>query len=124
LGFERGVRDEFKLDSKEIRLIARVNDRIVGAMVVNSSNTSKYEIRHIAVKESYQRRGNGTALVQYLIDKMSISSPIKIKTIARNTSQSSFKRLGFNTVQDYPDHPKFITHGISFCLMVTSPAAK
>ena len=117
LGFERDVQDEFKLDSEEIRLVASVDDRLVGAMVVNTTDEYEYEIRHIAVKEQYQRTGIGKALVQHFIEKMSTERLTKIRTIARNTSQPFFKQLGFRTIQDYPDHPKFIEHGITFSLM-------
>ena len=122
LGFDRDVQDEFKLDSEEMRLVAIVNDQLVGALVVNTIEENEYEIRHIAVKEQFQRMGIGKALVQDLINNIATEESIKIQTIARNTSQPFFKPLGFRTIQDYPNHPKFIQHGITFCLMEKSIA--
>lgn len=117
LGFERGAQDEFKLESEEIRYFAIVDDWLAGAMVVNIANEHEYEIRHIAVKRDYQRTGIGTALIQNLIGNIASRKSTRIRTIARNTSQSFFKKIGFRTIQDYPDHPKFINHGITFSLM-------
>ena len=40
-----------------------------------------------------------------------------IQTIARNTSQRFFEMVGFEKIEDYPDHPHFLKFDIKLVLM-------
>ncbi len=117
LSFGKEIRNELRLESEEIILIANVENKTVGVLVVNVESDNVYEIRHIAVRNEYQKIGIGKKLIRrFEKDKIDEKRTI-IRTISRNTSLPFFKKLGFRIVKDYPDHPKFIKHGITFSLM-------
>jgi len=117
LSFGKEMRNELRLESEEIILIANVEDKTVGVLVANVESENVYEIRHIAVRNEYQKIGIGKRLIRrFEKDKIDDKRTI-IRTISRNSSQPFFENLGFRKISDYPDHPKFIKHGITFSLM-------
>lgn len=111
------IRNEFKLDGEEITLVAKNIGQILGVIVANQIDDSKYEIRHIAVNPESQKCGIGKKLISALEKILEQEEIDTIKAIARNTSQSFFETIGFVKMQDYPNHPKFLKHGITFVLM-------
>jgi N-acetylglutamate synthase-like GNAT family acetyltransferase len=78
----------------------------------NWLSDKEVEIRHIAVKEEYQNASIGTSLVRGLFDLLKEKAPVRVQTIARNTSAGFFKKLGFKPVGNRFDHPKFREEGI------------
>ena len=116
-GFDKKIRQEFKLNTEEIFLIAKIDTKMTGVLVANRISKSEYEVRHIAVQKQYQKTGIGRELFYKFEVDILHEYVRRITAIVRNTSQEFFEKLGFRVVQDYPDHPEFKKHGIKFSLM-------
>ncbi|MDI6643444.1 MAG: GNAT family N-acetyltransferase [Methanobacteriaceae archaeon] len=83
---------------------------IIGCIVTREEGY-KLEIKHLAVKEQFQRKGIGKSLVNHVLKE----SPSKnVKVIARNTSIIFWEKLGFNPCGKWIKHPLFTKHGIVF----------
>ena len=117
LGFPENVRQNFKLEGSEIILWSKHGNIETGAIVAYQISPSEWELRHIAVIEEHQRSGIGAKLIRELEKRLRAHDMKRIQTIARSTSQGFFEKMGFEKIEDYPDHPNFLKHGISFTLM-------
>ncbi len=118
LGLDRNIRHKFKVEGKEIELVAKLNEQIIGGLVAIQTSDKEIELRHIAVSSNAQRKGAGRALVNKLISIASSKNFHKIRTIARNTSVDFFRAMGFQTTtEEPPEHPVFLKHGITFEIM-------
>jgi len=118
LGLPRDVRDLFKVEGDSFELIALSGKRVVGGIVVNWSNDSEVEIRHIALVPEVQKQGIGQQLVTSSISIVSRLGYSRIHTIARNTSVGFFSKMNFKPYHGTPpEHPVFKKHGITFELM-------
>lgn len=116
LGFSRDIRHSFGMPNPEIDLIAVYDGYMVGGLVVNQLSGNEFEIRHIAVRPDYQGKSVGKRLLEALFRQIRKDNPVRIQTIARNTSVGFFMKLGF-TEGEPLEHPDFTTQGISFCKM-------
>jgi N-acetylglutamate synthase-like GNAT family acetyltransferase len=110
----RTVRESLKLVGPQIELIALKDDVVIGALVANWISASEIEIRHLAVRQDFQRHGIGKKLVTELIRLAARNVPIQIQTHARNTSLEFFSNLGFRPRGPRLKHVDFDKHGISF----------
>ena len=118
LGLPRDIRNNFNIDGEKIELAAKENKQIIGALVAVWTNGNEIELRHLAVAPNHQRKGVGRSLVAELCRISSDRMCHRIHTIARNTSISFFRKLGFQIAPgDPPEHPVFKRHGITFELM-------
>ncbi|MFC1950868.1 GNAT family N-acetyltransferase [Chloroflexota bacterium] len=114
LGFDHNIRETFKLETRQIELIA-VQDRVViGGLVANWLPDSELEIRHIAVAADSQENSVGRHLFRELISMIKSNNSIKIKSWARNTSIGFFAHLGFVATGELLEHPQFTKHEITF----------
>jgi len=83
---------------------------IIGCIVTREDGYT-LEIKHLAVKEEFQRNGIGRSLVNHVLNE----SPCKnVKVVARNTSKIFWEKLGFNSCGRWIKHPLFTKHGIIF----------
>lgn len=118
LGLPRDIRDSFKLEKPEINLIAVENDHVLDGLVANYLSNKIVEIRHLAVKEYFQRHNIGKNLIETLIEQVTKADVKLIQTIARNTSVEFWAKLGFIPQGAYITHPDFTTYGIKFIEMI------
>ena len=112
--FPRNIRASFKLDGCELELIAVENNCLLGGVVAIYLPENEVEIRHIAINENHQKSGVGRSLIEELINQLKKEEVKLIKTIARNTSEDFFKKMGFKSDGEYLTHPDFIKFGIKF----------
>jgi N-acetylglutamate synthase-like GNAT family acetyltransferase len=119
LNLPRYIRKSFKLDNPEIEILAIDNNTTIGALVANWLSKKKIEIRHIAVRQDYQKNSVGKLLVEELFKLVRGTAPLQIQTFARNDSVGFFTKLGFKPIGHYLEHGDFIKHGIKFQLMYT-----
>lgn len=112
LNFSRHIRESFKLDKPQIDLIAVDNGIVIGALVANWLSKNEIEIRHIAVKTSFQRRSVGRLLVEELFRLTQDKTPLTIQTHARSTSIGFFLKLGFKPRGSRIEVDEFMRHGI------------
>jgi len=118
LGLSRNVRRAFHIEGEELELVAKQDRRIIGGLVAVQSSDAGLELRHLAVAADAQHQGVGRALVSELVHIASVQGYHRIHTIARNTSTSFFRKVGFQiAVGKAPKHQTFIKHGITFELM-------
>lgn len=118
LGFTRDIRNNFKIVGEKLELAAKENGLIIGGLVAVQTAKNEIELRHLAVTSSHQRKGIGRGLVTELCRIASIRMYRRIHTVARNTSASFFRTVGFQTVPGFaPEHPVFLEHGITFELL-------
>jgi len=118
LGLPRNIRSKFNIDGEKLELAAKINGKIVGALVAVWTAESEIEIRHLAVETGHQRKGIGRSLIGGLCRIASVSTCHRIHTIARNTSAGFFGGVGFQPAAGRaPDHPVFLVHGITFVIM-------
>ena len=92
--------------------VAITNTRVdmIGCMVTREEGYT-LEIKHLAVKEEFQRKGVGRSLFNHVLN----SSTCKyVEVIARNTSRIFWEKLGFNPCGRWIKHPLFTKHGIIF----------
>jgi GNAT superfamily N-acetyltransferase len=125
LGLPRDIRSEFNIAGERLELAAKENGHIVGGLVAVWIADNEIELRHLAVASSAQRKGIGRALVTTLCRIASLKMCHRIHTIARSTSAGFFREVGFITARGQaPEHPAFLTHGITFELMerIVEPA--
>ncbi|MHC4638233.1 MAG: GNAT family N-acetyltransferase [Planctomycetota bacterium] len=114
-GLPRNIRDSFKLESENIELMVKQNSVIVGGLEANFLSPNELELRHIAVKSSFQRKSIGSMLVKKLIEIAKERGCLVIQTYARNTSIDFFSGLGFVSLTGKTlEHPVFSKHGVIF----------
>lgn len=113
LGLPRDIRKSFEIGGPEIELVAVVDGTTIGGIVANRFSESEFEIRHIAVKPSYQGKSVGKRLVEELSSQARRDKTVSIQTWARNTSIGFFTKLGFKPTGKRLEHPDFAAHGIS-----------
>jgi N-acetylglutamate synthase-like GNAT family acetyltransferase len=112
LNLPRHFRDSYMLDTPQIDLIAIDEKVIAGGLVANWLSESEIEIRHLAVKPEYQSNSVGRMLVEKLFDLVKDKSPLRINTLARNTSMGFFSKLGFKPSGTRLNQPNFTRHGV------------
>lgn len=112
LNLPRHIRDSFKLDTPQIELIAVDGKIITGALVANWLSENEIEIRHLAVRPDYQENSIGTLLVEELFNLVREKAPLRIQTLARNTSIGFFSKLGFTLSGNRLDQQNFIKQGL------------
>lgn len=118
LGLPHEIRSNFHIDGEKLELAAKENGQVVGGLVAVWTSENEIELRHLAVNPSYQRKGIGQSLVAKLFSVASAKPFHRVHTIARNTSISFFRKLGFQTASGTPpEHPVFMKHCITFELM-------
>lgn len=118
LGLPRNIRDTFRVDGHEIEMAVEKDKVIVGALVGVWASNSEVELRHLAVAESMRKQGVGCRMVETFIKAVSEQGCLLVHTIARNTSEAFFRRIGFTDAPGTaPDHPDFRKHGITFVLL-------
>lgn len=118
LGLPYDIRSNFHIDGEKLELVAKENGHVVGGLVAVWTSENEIELRHLAVNPDYQKKGIGQSLVAKLFSVVSAKPFHRVHTIARNTSVSFFRKLGFQTASGTPpEHPVFMKHGITFELM-------
>jgi N-acetylglutamate synthase-like GNAT family acetyltransferase len=115
----RDIRKSFRLDDPETEIIAIDNNAAIGALVANWLSEKRIEIRHLAVRQDYQKKSVGKLLVEELFKLVRGAAPLRIQTFARNDSVGFFTKLGFKPVGHYLEHDDFTKHGIRFQQMYT-----
>lgn len=73
-------------------LIAAVNNRIVGAVVIVAKEDSIFEIVNIAVEENYQGMGIGKKLLMNAVDMAMNRGTCPIGTLSERTETKTFMR--------------------------------
>jgi len=118
LGLPRNLRDSFKHGGVPIEVVAKTGKILVGGLAADWTSSSEVEIRHLALREAFQKQGIGCRLVTSLISIVTAQGCHRLHTIARNTSVGFFRKLGFTaSIGMPPEHPDFKKHGITFELM-------
>jgi N-acetylglutamate synthase-like GNAT family acetyltransferase len=118
IGLPRDIRSNFSINREKIELAVKKKGKIVGGLVAVWTSENEIELRHLVVHPDYQREGIGQSLVAKLFSVASAKPFHRVHTIARNTSVSFFRKLGFQTASGTPpEHPIFMKHGITFELM-------
>jgi len=125
LGLSRNIRQELKVDGEAIELISKAGNTAAGCLVAVWTAPEELELRHLAVVPEAHNCGVGRLLVMRLIEIAKKRGCRRLHTIARNTSSTFFRKVGFRRASGAPpDHPVFRKHGITFELMemVLEPA--
>ena len=118
LNLSRNIRSEVALTGEIIELIAIDNNKVIGGLAAYRTGENELEIRHIAVKKSFQRQSIGTNLISSLFDLVQKDGNVRIRAYVRNKSYPFFTKSGFMPVdKKWLDHPDFIKYGIRFKLV-------
>lgn len=114
----RNIRQSFRIEGEAIELVAKIEGQVVGGLVAVWTGKEEIELRHLAVLTEAQNQRIGHSLVARLLEIVASRGCRRIHTIARNTSDPFFRKLGFTIAPGVaPEHPAFQEHGISFELM-------
>ncbi len=102
-------------------LIIEQNDEIIaGARVIAEAN-NKFFLVAMAVKDAKQRKGYGSAIMEYMLSDPwrsscmeSESRDFQITTLARGKSIGFYRKHGFEPC-DYEDVPEFFSEQCKIC---------
>ena len=108
-----------------IGMVAEHNDRVVGFMIYELSN-SRIQVLNFAVTSGYRRRGVGSQMVAKLIDKLSAQRRTRILLEVRETNltgQLFFRAMGFRAVsvlrsayEDTPEDAYLMVYRLGRCV--------
>ena len=97
--------NKVRLDRKLNRLVALVEDRVVGTVQYDVIE-NRLHLIGLAVHPTYQRRGIARRLVRFLYERARRSAVQKLSlyTIKETGNVPIFERLGFHVVSEKPDN--------------------
>lgn len=115
MNLPRDVRQQFRVESEQIELVARSRGQIIGGLIAIWTSKDDVELHYLTVRPDAQNKGPGRRLVTALFEMVVPGGYRSIHTIARNTSSEFLRRLGFKIIAEIaPEHPDFKKHGIIF----------
>ncbi|EFM10701.1 GCN5-related N-acetyltransferase [Paenibacillus curdlanolyticus YK9] len=112
-GMDESIRNELKLEGEEIPFVAVEEERVIGVFILMITKDA-IELRHAAVSSQMRSRGIGKAIWQKVLEYLADHGSNKVELYARNSSVHFWRKLNFQEVSDWLDHPLFVDHGIRF----------
>jgi len=104
--------DDLSDEDSQIHIAYLIADEVAGILLLKRISKNEVKMRQVAVKEAWQRRGIGAALVEFAEETARYSGYNKISLHARKTAVPFYEKLSYVRKSD-----EFLEVGIPHFVM-------